>query len=339
MDSSVFSTVASSSGVSGSGAFPTSSSTDENDLYLAIHNFDYRKTSTGSVVVIEDRYDFEEGSMAGTIMDMAVNEMYNAQEAGVIVPYFSNIVIETGRTVAPNINKSIAIDTIEERRLWSERVLLGKSETIIYNCVFENEGKRLIQTFGTVDTKIHISDINGNILASNDDGGYSTNALLSYYFEADTIYYIKLELYAYSKVGETLLVMTPATGLVDGSVSQIDEYEDIHNETGRATFSYVTSTQHKKTKVITYTPQLQYDYEIEISSEYDTYIYVIDPRSSVPLRSGHEYDDDSGENMNPKVEKYLEANIPYLIIYSAYNLSSTDDTGGITISIKQPWTP
>ncbi len=63
-------------------------------------------------------------------------------------------------------------------------------------------------------------------------------------------------------------------------------------------------------------------------------MYVIDPRSSEPL-NGSDYNDDSGEGFNPIITKNLTANIPYLVIYSSYNLSTTPESEYIVLNVNK----
>ena len=96
--SSVFTSIQNGTVNSGSSAFPNSGTTDEKDLYYAIHAFNYRKSDSGRVVIIEDRYDYAQGAMGGSLTGMIVNEMYNAQVAGVIVPFYTYIVESTSNS-------------------------------------------------------------------------------------------------------------------------------------------------------------------------------------------------------------------------------------------------
>jgi len=85
--------------------------------------------------------------------------------------------------------------------------------------------------------------------------------------------------------------------------------------------------------VVTFTPPSSGDYTFTIESDIDTYMYVIDPRSSELLILGADYDDDSGEAANPLLTKTLSSGIKYLIVYSAWNPSSLQETVPITIRI------
>ena len=55
---------------------------------------------------------------------------------------------------------------------------------------------------------------------------------------------------------------------------------------------------------------------------FDNYLYVIDPRSSEKIVSNVDYNDDGGGNGQAKITRTLEKNVPYLIIYSQWNLSA-----------------
>lgn len=77
-----------------------------------------------------------------------------------------------------------------------------------------------------------------------------------------------------------------------------------------------------------------------MSSDYDTYLYVIDPRSTETIvnstgsngEAACLYNDDSGGNRQAKVVKTVEANVEYLVFISFYNPSTT--TGAFSISCE-----
>lgn len=77
--------------VSGSDAFNKNafSSTVTTDLYYSIHKFQYIKhfNINNSFLEIEDTYDYASGDYPFSIGGIAVELMYQAQEAGVLTPY------------------------------------------------------------------------------------------------------------------------------------------------------------------------------------------------------------------------------------------------------------
>lgn len=89
--SSTFTNIAKGTKTSGSASFANTGNTEQKDLYYAIHSFNWTKSSANSrTVTIRDRYDFAPGDYSG-IAGIAVDTMYKAQEAGVIIPYYVNI--------------------------------------------------------------------------------------------------------------------------------------------------------------------------------------------------------------------------------------------------------
>ncbi len=86
--SPTFTSIANGKKTSGSAAFENTGNTVQKDLFYAIHNFNWTKSSASSkTVTIRDRYDYAPGDYSG-IAGIAVDTMYKAQQAGVIVPYY-----------------------------------------------------------------------------------------------------------------------------------------------------------------------------------------------------------------------------------------------------------
>lgn len=89
--SPTFTNIANGKKTSGSANFANSGTTAQKDLYYAIHAFSWTKPSASSrTVTIRDRYDFAPGDYNG-IAGIAIDTMYKAQQAGVIIPYYIKI--------------------------------------------------------------------------------------------------------------------------------------------------------------------------------------------------------------------------------------------------------
>ena len=90
--------------------------------------------------------------------------------------------------------------------------------------------------------------------------------------------------------------------------------------------------------VITWTPPESGNYSITLTSEFDNYLYVIDPRSAeLNVRNVHE-NDDSGST-NAKLEGYYEKDMTYFVVYSQYNPSrdfaNLDSGDDITVKFNK----
>lgn len=231
------------------------------------------------------------------------------------------------------VNKNLTISA--SNRYTESQVKLDKNRYCDYTVTFSKSGTKLIQTFGTKDTIIELYSSSGTLLASDDDDGYSLNSLISYYCSANVKYKIRVKFYNADVYGETKLTITPAYGAHKTNISSITKYEDIYAVEGYTGFTFNTYAQPNYTRVITYKAPTSGNYIFEIESDFDTYIYVIDPRSSSLIVYNVNYNDDSGEGSNPLMTTYLDANIPYLIVYSAYNPSSLSATTDLRLHITK----
>lgn len=101
-----------------------------------------------------------------------------------------------------------------------------------------------------------------------------------------------------------------------------DSFDHIDNIEG-TNFDYYAYNQQYWVQAVRFTPTEMGDYTISLSSQYDNYLYVFDPRLGTSMYQNGEYDDDSGEGSNALLKKHLEKGIPYLVIFSQYNPSST----------------
>lgn len=227
------------------------------------------------------------------------------------------------------------VNIVASNRYTERMVNLQPGQYIEYKVTFATGGTKLVQTFGNKDARIYIYNSSGTLLASDDDSGYNLNALISYYFIKDAEYIIKVQHYNSNVSGQIKLAITPAYGARNAEVSTITQYEDIYTIEGYTGYNWGTYAQPNYTRVITFNVPTSGNYKFEIESEFDTYIYVIDPRSSSAIVYNVNYNDDSGEGMNPLLTTYLDENVPYLVIYSAYNPNALTETTYLTLHISK----
>lgn len=77
---------------SGTANFTTTGATVDDDFYYAIHACSYTKDVEANTITVTDRYDFAPNDWSD-IQGVAVDTMYQAQEAGVIVPFQLSITV------------------------------------------------------------------------------------------------------------------------------------------------------------------------------------------------------------------------------------------------------
>lgn len=72
---------------SGGASYEKDGTVNGNDLYYAIHDFSYKKSSSASrVLIIQDDYNYDYGDYDG-LQQTVVNMLYNAQKKGALIPY------------------------------------------------------------------------------------------------------------------------------------------------------------------------------------------------------------------------------------------------------------
>lgn len=212
-------------------------------------------------------------------------------------------------------NKELRITA--NNRYTEEIMSLNKGEYRDYILTFATSGNRLIQTFGAKDTYLYLYNANGTQISYDDDDGYGTNALLSYNFLANTKYRIRIKFYSSSTAGDIKLAIIPT--------ASYNTYENIYN--GPVNWSgHSGSLKLNSVDVFRYSPSTNRTINLKMDASFDTYLYIIDPRSAEPISPNFSkpscYNDDGAGNLQAKITKTLTANAPYLIIASAYNPSS-----------------
>lgn len=318
-----------SSNFDGEGEYKSSSITENQDLYMSIHSFYYKKSANNTAIVLTDRYDFDfKTSYDDFVTQAAVNMMAKAQEQGFLTPYY--VIVEAeNKTYITNNAYNETFNTTNWR--YNEAgTTLGKGESITYDLVFNTSGYRNIQTFGYNDTYLTLRSSSGSLLISNDDGGYNRNAFLKYYFNAGEKYKIVLRFYSSSTMGNVRTAITPSTNSSFDDISSITRTWSLFK-----TYYKNTEVNNGAGNVAMYTlqPATSSSYTIETTkkgSYVDTYLMLIDPRRAdddryVPkaekLKSSI-YNDDGGGNLQAKISIGSHAtDIPYLIIASTYSYS------------------
>ncbi len=314
------------------------SSTLQNDRFdLLIYNYPnsnilkIENITATSYTLTENEWEQVLNSYGNTYNVMVIAHQVSIPSTG---GYYSENISVT----KPSYNQSSSLvqNTYSSIKYSEQIITLTPNSYYDFYVTFGVTGQKLVQTFGTKDTVIELYSSSGELLVSasqTDDAGYSFNSFFSYYTYAETQYIIRVRFSNVSDCGTTKLVLLPATGSRGAGVSTISSYDDILSITGTTSFVWNSYSQLNLTRVITFTAPESGEYTFEIDSDFDTQVYVIDPRSSDVLVDSVDYDNDSGDDFNAKLTKTLTPDIPYLIIFSGYNICSEDNTGYLTLNI------
>lgn len=210
---------------------------------------------------------------------------------------------------------------------------IPKGDSFEYNVSFVCGGMNIIQTFGSKDAVMTLYDANGNEIATSDDEGQGRNSLISYSFASGAQYKIVINFYSSSTYGKVKLAITPANG--ESDLGDIEDYEDIAEYETATSTGLMTTLDLFNTKVFVFKPLASGEYTFEIFSSFDTYIYVIDPRSTDQLVEDEDYNDDSEDSMDARLTVYLEANVQYFVIYSDYAPNDMFESYDVIIDITK----
>ncbi len=213
-----------------------------------------------------------------------------------------------------NLTASISLSASSR---YTERIVdLQPNQYIDYTITFPVSGKQLIQTFGTKDSMLYLYDANGVELTHDDDSGYERNALISYDFSQNVTYTLRVKFCIGDLSGKIRFAIIPQQSSYSSFDKIIQRYNNMNLYSGLLSnyTSALVRFNSSTSKSVTFTTDC----------EFDAYLFVIDPRSTEAISSNGAsgYNDDSAGNMQAKITKQLDANVPYLVILTAYNPST-----------------
>lgn len=212
-----------------------------------------------------------------------------------------------------------SLDTRGNRRFYEERVVIPPGGVYRMVVSFPIGGSKIFQTFGRTDTRMKLFDASGVLLKTSDDEGYGINAFVCYYVEANKEYTLEVTNYSDTMGGETKVTVTPVSGFLENGHSSFDCYEDILNINSTHSIYLGGWLVPGKSNVLTWTPLESGLYQINLVSEFDNFLYVIDPTSSNTIVQGVSYDDDGGGGRNASITAAFSSAITYYIVISQYD--------------------
>ncbi len=252
-------------------------------------------------------------------------------EAG---PYYSQYYEFTKPTFS-TVNQEISI---HNDRYYEKTLIMSQGSNWTFNLSFDRSGNKMIQTFGLPDTKMWLYDETGTQIEFDDDDGYKLNSFINRYFEAGKKYTLKVKLYSDSTAAKTRLSITPISGIKNNEDPSLTTYENIWHVNSVSNYSFGSYLSRYNSKVISWTPVESGNYKITLTSEFDNYLYVIDPSSS-ELNKNNVHQNDDFDGRNAGLEGYYSKDITYFIVFAQYNPSNDFanlDTGDdITIRINK----
>ena len=255
----------------------------------------------------------------------------NGNSYSVIIKSYSTLGSLTGPYYSQkyNFNKpnaasySVYLNDIYDMRYFEKDIYIKASTSWTFDIEISHAGNKLFQTFGDKDTKMYLyySDGITPVCNPSDDEGYGLNSYIYKYLQANTTYKLVVNFYNSNLSGMTKVSFMSVGGFKNNENESMNRYEyiwHIHNWQNYTFNSYVSQYN---SMVVTFTPPVSGNYTISLESEFDNYLYVINPTSYNALVQNVDYNDDSNNSTNASLTKYFDTNITYLIVFCQYNPS------------------
>jgi len=254
----------------------------------------------------------------------------------VVIKSYSTLGSETGPyysqkyrfNVPLSANSIISTSGIENSRYVEKRIAISQGTSWAFNITFEHSGNKLFQTFGNIDTKMCLYQSDGTTLVcpASDDEGYSLNSLIYHYLYANTTYVLVVNFFNTNLSGMTKVSILSIGGLKNIEDTTIEEYENIFHIYGWDNYTLYSYVAQYESMVVTWTPNSSGNYTISLESEFDNYLYVINPSSSNKIINNVDYNDDEHPGIrNAKLTNYYDSSITYLIVFCQFNPSNIFD--------------
>ena len=228
--------------------------------------------------------------------------------------------------------------TINSSNRYTEKIAsLQPGQYIEYNVTLQS-GIKLIQTFGTKDAVMEVYNSSGGLLYELDDEGFALNPLVTLNVASNnTQYKIKIYFYDSEEGGKVKLAIIPANSLTESGYTSINEYSQIYRiNTDSTNYVYATSCEQGYMSVLRYAPTSSGYYQVTLSSDFDNYLYIIDPRSTEFLVFDKDYHDDwDEEDTNAYLNVYFEQGVDYLIVFGPTYLTADLDDGYIMLRFRK----
>jgi len=232
-------------------------------------------------------------------------------------PYYSSYYEFSKPSMAET---NLELDNI---RYFEKSLAISQGTEWIFHISFDNSGDKLIQTFGGIDTKMWLYEEDGKtLIANDDDSGYKLNSFINKNLESNKTYVLKIKLYSSTASGKTKLSITPIKGFKNNEDNSLSKYENIYHINSVTNYSLKAYLCQYNSMVLTWTPTESGYYKIKLNSEFDNYLYVINPSSSDLIEYDINENDDSDDS-NAEIYGNFNKDITYFIVLSQYDPSET----------------
>ena len=229
-----------------------------------------------------------------------------------------------------DFNESLSFGS--DKRIIARPIYLAAGQSIAYTITSSKGGEVVFQTVGSEGTRLYLYDDNNVLLAqSGYQSGYHAysyyhNGLIRYTLQANVPYKLKVEsMVNGASLNNTKLIVCRPLAFTQNwnPYNTAVSLENIVSDN----FYYGLWCERYKLSLFNYTPSTSGRHSIQLSSGFDSYLYVIDSYTGQMWQ-----DDDSAGNLDAKVTiNNMVAGRKYLVAFTQYNPTSTLSDGDVEV--------
>lgn len=188
--------------------------------------------------------------------------------------------------------------SITNSRYYERDIAIAPGTEYTFNITFDFSGTKLLQTFGNTDIVMSLYGPDGEtLIETDDDGGYGRNSLIYRHLLSGIQYVLKLRVYGNLDGGLARLCIVPIDGVQSDSATDMNEFENFLNLSNYQNWEFSSYLVTRHSDMITWTVPENGTYKLSLTSEFDNYLYVVDPTSPYANVFDVNYnDDDEGTN-------------------------------------------
>lgn len=263
---------------------------DDNDNLITNQYFDLGQTETSN-------------NFTYVLSNSSWNRILDIQTLGYyvkITAYAKRTCTVLGETVTHKTGPYIAYErfikptnysiTLNDSRYYEKAVTIPAGGSFVFNVTDNIGGYKLFQTFGNMNAEMELYNSSGVLLASSKNDGFSNNPLIHYNISANTTYIINVKLKDETATGLVKLSIIPCRGDLNSNSTTIENESDIYCHNSNS--NYNTYVPQYDSTVIRWKPAKTGYYALVLMSNFDSYLYVINPESPDVLIGDVDYNDD-----------------------------------------------
>ena len=210
-------------------------------------------------------------------------------------------------------------------------IYLGVEQSIAYTITSSRSGEVVFQTVGPEGTYLYLYNDSNSLLAQSSlrsgyqAHGYYYNGFLRYNLQANVPYKLKVKaMGGVSLTDNKLIVSRPLAFTTNWNpYNTAMSLEKVVSDN----FYYGLWCERYKLSMFNYSPSTSGRHSIELSSDFDSYLYVIDTYTGTMYK-----DDDSAGNMDAKVTiSDMVAGRTYLVAFTQYSPTEEIDNDNVEV--------